>query len=289
MLRCRRGAEWVVNRSTGLLILKRLLRLLAVALLLVTLTVVLLRRWLEDRILYMPSRDLWTTPAAAGLPFAEVALRADDGVRLHAWHVRATAPRGLVVFLHGNAGNIADRVPWAEVFAREGLETLLLDYRGYGRSEGRPSEDGLYRDAAAARDWAKTRNLPVAIYGESLGGAVAIELAARRAPDALIAQSTFTTLREIAARVFPFGGALVRQHFASVEKIGRVSAPVLIIHGDRDQLIPHAMGLRLFQAAGASKELLTIPGADHNDLFDRAGIEIAAKIRALLIRSAPTK
>ena len=167
-------------------------------------------------------------------------------------------------------------------FAREGLDTLLFDYRGYGRSEGKPSEEGLYLDGEAAWRWAAERRQPVILYGESLGGAVAIELAVRHPPALLVAQSTFTSLREMAAATVPFGGLLARQRFSSLEKIRRVAAPVLIVHGDRDELVPYEMGRRLFEAAPGPKQLLTIPGAGHNDVLHRAGAQIAHRIRRLL-------
>jgi fermentation-respiration switch protein FrsA (DUF1100 family) len=264
----------------------RLLKSLAVSILLAAIIVVMFRRMLEDRMLYYPEREISETPAAVGLDFSDVELATDDGVRLHAWHVRAMAgraPRGLVIHFHGNAGNVSHRLPWAVVFAGEGLETLLVDYRGYGRSGGKPSEEGLYRDADAAWRWAQDRGgIPVIAYGESLGGAVAIDLASRRQVAGLVAQSTFTNLGEMAARVFPFGGALVTQRFGSIDKIGRLAVPLLVIHGERDELVPFAMGEQLHRAALPPKSFLAVPRAGHNDVIDLAGPEIARRTAALL-------
>jgi fermentation-respiration switch protein FrsA (DUF1100 family) len=236
----------------------------------------------QDRLLYHPTAELWTTPASAGLPFTEVTLATDDGVRLHAWHVRAPAARALVVVCHGNAGNVADRVPMAEAFARAGLDTLLFDYRGYGRSAGRPSEEGLYHDGEAARRWAEQRGLPVVLYGESLGGAVAVDLASRHPPALLVVQSSFTSLPDLAARLIPFGNLLARSRFASLQKMPRVRATLLVVHGDRDELVPYAMGQRLLAAATGPRELLTVAGGHHNDMFERAGAEIARRIARLV-------
>jgi fermentation-respiration switch protein FrsA (DUF1100 family) len=249
--------------------------------LLVAVLLIALRRSLEDGLLYHPDREL---PVGPHLPFEDVSLVADDGVRLHGWHVRAPSPRALVVVCHGNAGNIAHRVAIAELFARAGLDTLLFDYRGFGRSEGRPSEEGLYRDGEAARLWAEGQGLPVVLYGESLGGAVAIELAVRRPPALLVAQSTFTSLPDMADRILPFGRLLVRQRFASLEKIRRLHAPLLVVHGDRDELIPYRMGKALFEAAPGPRELLAVAGAHHNDVFALAGAEIAQRIARLVTR-----
>lgn len=265
-----------------LALLLRLARLAALAAAIAAGAVIVLRRPLEDALLYHPTRELEATPAAAGLPFSEVALTAEDGVSLHAWHVRAPDPRGLVLLFHGNGGNVGDRVVYAELFAREGLETLLLSYRGYGRSGGSPSEEGLYHDAAAARRWARDRGLPVVLFGESLGGAVAVESARREPPAGLVLQATFTSLAEMADRIVPFGGRLVSQRFASLEKIGQIAVPLLVVHGDRDELVPHEMGRRLFEAAAGPKGMLLVPGGGHNDLLDHAGAEIARRTRALV-------
>jgi uncharacterized protein len=253
-----------------------------VALLLVALLVVIFRARVEHRLTYFPDRALTTTPAALGLKYADVALVAADGVRLHAWHVAVAAPRALVLVLHGNGGNIEHRLPLAAALAAANLETLLLDYRGYGRSEGRPSEGGLYADADAAFSWAAARGLPVILYGESLGGAVATHLAARRPPAALCLQGAFTSLPEMAARTFPFGRALARQRFDTLGELRSVRVPVLVIHGDRDEIVPVDMGRRLHQQAPAARELYLVPGAGHNDLVDLAAPEIARRVGALL-------
>jgi fermentation-respiration switch protein FrsA (DUF1100 family) len=237
--------------------------------------------WLEKQLVYHPDRRLRATPAAAQLSFDDVWLTAEDGVRLHAWHVHAPAPVATVVVCHGNAGNISHRIPLAAALAREGLETLLLDYRGYGGSGGSPWEDGLYRDGEAARRWAEGRGLPLVLYGESLGGAVAVELAVRRAPALLVVQSSFTGLRELVSELVPVGRLLVRQRFSSLEKITRLASPLLVVHGDRDELVPHAMGQALFAAVPGRKELLTVSGGGHNDIVVRAGPEIAARVRLM--------
>jgi fermentation-respiration switch protein FrsA (DUF1100 family) len=239
---------------------------------------------LENAFVYHPDRRLGARPDAVGLPFDEVWLTAEDGVRLHAWHIRAAAPQALVVVCHGNAGNISHRLRLAEALAREGLDTLLFDYRGYGRSGGSPSEAGLYRDGEAARHWAEARGLPVVLYGESLGGAVAIELAVRRPAALLVVQSSFTSLPELAGRLMPLGNRLVRQRFASLEKIGRLAGRLLVVHGDRDELVPLDMGQRLFAAAPGPKELLTIAGAGHNDVVAQGGAELARRLRLALAR-----
>jgi fermentation-respiration switch protein FrsA (DUF1100 family) len=259
-------------------------RILLLVILVLGVGVLAFGRWLERALVYHPDRVLQATPASGGLAFDDVWLSAEDGVRVHAWHVRTPSPRALVVVCHGNAGNISHRIALAEVLAREGLDTLLYDYRGFGRSEGGPWEEGLYRDGEAARRWAEGKGLPVVLYGESLGGAVAVELAVRRAPALLVVQSSFTSLPELAARLVPLGGLLARERFASIEKIRRLASPLLVVHGDRDELVPYVMGQQLFAAAPGPKEMLTVPGGGHNDLIERAGAEIAHRLRRIAVR-----
>jgi uncharacterized protein len=249
--------------------------------------VALARRPLERLFVYAPSRALTTTPAALGLRYEDLTLEAKDGVKLHAWHIRVPEPTGLVLFFHGNGGNIQDRLPLAAAFARERLDTLLLDYRGYGRSEGVPWEEGLYLDAEAAFSWGVRRNLTLVLYGESLGGAVATELALRRSASAVALQSTFTSLADMADRVLPVAGRwLISQRFDSARKVSLIRQPVLIIHGAEDELVPHAMGARLYQLVPTQREFLPLPGVGHNDVAARAAPEIARRLASLVARSA---
>jgi uncharacterized protein len=266
---------------------RRAALVVAAALLAAALLLVLARKPLERRMVYAPSRTLSTTPAALGLRHDELSLETRDGVRLHAWHIRVAEPRGLVLYLHGNGGNIADRLPLAAAFAGERLDTLLFDYRGYGKSEGVPWEDGLYRDAEAAFSWAVRRSLPMALYGESLGGAVAVELALRRSASAVILQSTFTSLADMADRVLPVVGRwLPSQRFDSQQKLPLVRQPVLIIHGTADRLVPPSMAARLYQLVPTQREYLPLTGVGHNDVAARAAPEIARRVSALLLRNA---
>jgi hypothetical protein len=235
-----------------------------------------------QRMLFKPLRGLDTDPSCVGLEYDDVEFTADDGARLHGWHVRTPDPRGVVVVLHGNAGNICRRIEHAQGFANEGLDTLLVGYRGYGASDGVPCEEGLYCDAVGAIDHASKLGVPVVVYGESLGGAVAVEASLRRAPSMLVLQSTFTSVPEIAAKMVPVVGRyLAPRVFMSIDKVARIECPTLVIHGDRDEAIPHAMGVRLFDAIRAPKAMVTVPGAAHNDVFAIAGAEIARRIAML--------
>jgi uncharacterized protein len=253
----------------------------------VTVAVILARRPLERMLVYAPSRSLTTTPAALGLRYEDLTLEARDGVKLHAWHIRVPEPAGLVLYFHGNGGNIQHRLPMAAAFARERLDTLLLDYRGYGRSEGVPWEEGLYLDAEAAFSWGVRRQLTIVLYGESLGGAVATELAMRRSASAVALQSTFTSLADMADRMVPVvGRRLISQRFDSTHKIPLIRQPILIIHGTDDELVPQSMGARLYQLVQSQRQFLPLPGVGHNDVAARAAPEIARRLASLVARSA---
>jgi fermentation-respiration switch protein FrsA (DUF1100 family) len=211
------------------------------------------------------------------LRFSDVALRTADGERLHGWWIPATAPSiGHVLLFHGNAGNVGDRVPHVALLSAAGFDVLAFDYRGYGRSRGRPSEQGIARDAIAARD-ALLRQEGVdparTLYlGESLGGAVALALAIDLPPAGLILQSAFTSVRDMARLHYPFvPRALVPDAYPSVRLIRRLQAPLLVLHGARDPIVPLMYGEALFDAAPDPKRIEVFAGAAHNDLIACAG------------------
>jgi fermentation-respiration switch protein FrsA (DUF1100 family) len=190
-----------------------------------------------------------------------------------------------VLFFHGNGGNISHRLVAARALADAGANVLLFDYRGYGRSTGRPAEAGTYRDARAAllalRAQPGLDAAPVVYLGESLGGAVATELAVAEPPAALVLQSTFTSVREMARLHYPFiPSALVPAAYPTLDRIARVRCPVLILHGDRDDIVPLAHGQALFARAAGSKRLDVVRGAGHNDLLTVAGAAYGVTIAA---------
>jgi pimeloyl-ACP methyl ester carboxylesterase len=190
-----------------------------------------------------------------------------------------------VLLCHGNAGNVGDRVPHVELLSAAGFDVLAFDYRGYGRSSGRPGEAGTYRDARAARDALLRRDgvdpARVLYLGESLGGAVALELSIDHPPAGLVLQSAFTTVRDMARLHYPFvPRALVPDAYPSLRLIRRLRAPLLVLHGDRDAIVPLMHGEELFHAAPEPKRIEVFPGAGHNDLIARAGREWAEAIRS---------
>lgn len=249
----------------------------------------------QDNLLYFPGagRQHAATPAAHGLAYEDLDLRTEDGETLHAWWLPVKNPRGTALLFHGNAGNISHRIGYARMFGGLGYNTLLVDYRGYGKSTGKPSEEGTYRDAAAAWQWlTNTRGVPqreVVVFGESLGGGVACWLAQRHPVRALVLASTFTSVPDMAAEVYGFLPVRLISRFQdnTRECLPQVKAPVLIAHSPRDDIIPYAHGRKLYEAAREPKEFLEIAGG-HNDGFVFTRPEWVKALGAFLERAGQT-
>jgi len=241
-------------------------------------------RALLNALLYFPSRAIMQTPAQAGLDYSELALETDDGERLHGWWIGArSAPLGHMLAFSGNAGNAGDRILHAVLLAAAGFDVLLFDYRGYGHSSGRPGEQGTYRDARAARACLLARpgvdSARIFYLGESLGGAVAIELARSHPPAGLVLLSTFTSIRELSRAHHPFiPTGLVPDAYPSLQRIRSLNVPLLVLHGERDEIAPLAHGKALFDAAPGPKRMRVYPGLGHNDLVAQGGKDLAGEI-----------
>ena len=228
---------------------------------------------IERYFIYFPERDLAANPSHFGLAFEEVSFTASDGVQLHGWFV--PGEKGVAwLWFHGNAGNISHRLENLKLLHDElGVSVFLFDYRGYGRSQGTPSEEGIYRDAEAALAYLDSREdidpERIVFFGRSLGAGVAVELATRYCPYGLILESPFPSIRYMARRAYPFLPVwpFLRTRYDSLAKIGKVQAPVLVLHGDRDDIVPLEGATRLFQKANEPKEFYTIRGAGHNDTY----------------------
>lgn len=241
---------------------------------------------LEDRFLYFPVRRLDATPAAYRLRSEELRLTTSDGVRLHGWWIRGRGGRVVLLF-HGNAGNISHRLDRAKLFVeRLGVDLFLVDYRGYGRSGGRPSEDGLYRDGFAIYDAARERGFPpkrIILLGESLGCAVAVEVALARPCAGVALETPFLSVPALARVHYPFlPGFLVRSRYDTGSKIARVPQPKLLVAAALDDIAPPAHARRLFDLAKPPKELLVVPGAGHNDAYAVGGENYLAVWRRFL-------
>lgn len=252
--------------------------------------VVLLVRVFENRLIYYPPRypDGFADPASYGLRVEEVWISTDDGLRLNAWFLPVPISPKVLLVLHGNAENIGYGLARLKSFAQLGTNVLALDYRGYGKSEGSPDERGVYRDAEAAyRYLTEIRRFAprdIVVYGQSLGGAVAIDLASRHECGGLIVESSFTSGREMARRAFriPLFEYVPQSRFDSLAKIRNVRCPILIVHGTRDEVIPFAMGQRLYEAAPEPKTFLAVEGAGHNDVFLVGGEKYLETLRTLV-------
>ncbi|MFH1573321.1 MAG: alpha/beta hydrolase [Acidobacteriota bacterium] len=243
----------------------------------------------ERLLVYYPTRAITGTPAEIGLDYREIHLTAEDGVRLHGWFVPHTGARSTILLFHGNAGNIGHRVPWIDLLHAAGMHVFIIDYRGYGLSEGSPDEAGLYRDARAAYAWwsrERSGEEKLIVAGESLGGAVAVDLASRVRVDGLVLQSTFTSAWDMAKTLMPLGllQPLTRIRFDSAAKIAAVRCPTLFIHGDRDEIVPLYLGQRLYQLAPEPKVIFEVPGARHNDLLWVAGPAYTEQVRKFVER-----
>lgn len=232
---------------------------------------VCLLTWLrQDGLLYFPDRLVRMTPSDMGLAYRDQEIATVDGERLHAWIVPAADPEApWVLFCHGNAGNLSNRVERALAFHRMGANSLLFDYRGYGRSTGTPSEAGLTRDAEACWKWlVEERRIPpgrIVVMGESLGGGVATALAAGHAPAGLILESTFTSAVDLGAELYPWLPVrlLSRNRFESLGRLARIGCPKLILHSPDDEIIPYRHGRALYEAASEPREFADLAGG-HN-------------------------
>jgi fermentation-respiration switch protein FrsA (DUF1100 family) len=204
----------------------------------------------------------------------DVWLLTSDGVRLHAWWILVPQTSFVTLYLHGNAGNITHRSLQIREITAAGSSVLMLDYRGYGKSGGSPSEHGLYADADAAYLYLLDHGYgaeQIVLQGESLGTAVAVDLASRKECAGVVLEAAFTSGRDVANTILPVIGPLVFRHFDSKSKIAKVRAPLLFFHGDRDEIIPVKLGRSLFEAAPEPKYFTKVPGAGHNDLVETAG------------------
>jgi len=226
-------------------------------------------RYLENTSIFYPERTLAATPKNLGLPFENVTITTQDHVKLHGWLIKAPLASSTLVFFHGNAGNIGGRLGKIDLFHHMGLNVLIIDYRGYGNSEGFPTEQGIYKDAAATFDYLLQRDdmkgQNIISYGASLGGAVAIDLATKRPVSCVIVDSSFSSAVDMAKRIYPFiPSFLIKSKMNSIDKIKNISVPVLFIHSIEDQTVPFALGKKLYDAALGPKEFIKITGS-HND------------------------
>jgi fermentation-respiration switch protein FrsA (DUF1100 family) len=232
---------------------------------------VLAVRWFEPRFTFFPLAGEQDTPASLGMSFESVTLSTKDGEQLRAWFLPSATPRALVVYFHGNGGNLAVWMPILVGIQKQRFSVAAIDYRGYGASSGRPSEQGLYRDVDAALEWSGDlvkAGVPVIYWGRSLGTTMAAYAAATRRPDGLILESGFASARSLlrASPPLAFLALLSTYRFPTAEYAGRTGCPTLVMHGDDDRVIPFSNGRQLFESLPEPKRFHVIPRGDHNDV-----------------------
>ncbi len=286
----------------------RPLRVLAGAFVGSALLLTLGARVMDRHFIFFPERLIEATPEAMGLPFEDVIFTAADSVKLHGWFIpapRTQTPTGArpftFIMFHGNAGNISHRIDWAKLYRdRLGVNVFLFDYRGYGRSEGQPTEKGTYLDgdAAVAAMLARPDVDParIVLAGHSLGAGVATETALRHPPAGLVLESPFTSVADMAKQAIPFlpVGLFLTTRYETERKIAKVGCPVLVIHGDQDEVIPFEQGIKVYEAAPRPKTFFRLHGAMHNDTYLAGGepyvqayVRFLASLEAKLPRGAP--
>jgi fermentation-respiration switch protein FrsA (DUF1100 family) len=222
--------------------------------------------WLFQRnLIYLPSQEVLAPP----VDVEEVTYETEDGLILTGWYLQAQDQRGSVIVFNGNAGNRSHRLSLGEALVAAGHSVLLTDYRGYGGNPSSPSEEGLGMDARAARQYLRVRapGSPIAYFGESLGAAVAVDLAVEEPPVALILRSPWTSLSDVAGVHYPYlpASLLLRDRYPSLDRISAVNSPLLVIAGTEDTIVPISQSRQIYEAAGEPKQLLIIEGAGHND------------------------
>ena len=240
-------------------------------------------RYLEKTSIFYPARMISVTPKNFGLHFEDIYFRTKDGVKLNGWLIKNPQATSTVFFAHGNAGNISGRLVKMKDFYDLGLNVFIFDYRGYGRSKGYPTENGVYRDAHAAFDYVRGRmNGSIIGYGASLGGVVIIDLACQRPLAALIVDSAFSSAADMSRIYYPFVPTwMLSLRMDSFEKIHRVNVPKLFIHSPDDELVPIKLAHKLFAAAPLPKTFFEVTGG-HNDLRDITNVDFWNNVRAFL-------
>jgi len=256
--------------------LKRMLITVVIGLVLSYLALVAFVYVRQPKMLYFPTGQIEQTPADIGLSFDTVTFKTADGLTIAAWYIPAPDARAVLLFCHGNAGNISHRLDSIRIFHDLGLSVLIFDYRGYGESEGEPTEKGTYLDAEAAWNFLVkekgTDPARIVIFGRSLGSAVAAELALRRKAGALVIESGFTSIPDLGRKYYPYMpvSLITRFHYATIDKVSSLALPKLFIHSPEDEIIPFDQGMRLFEKASEPKEFLKLRG-DHNEGFFLSG------------------
>jgi len=241
----------------------------------------------QPSMIFYPDPTLQVSPEDWKMNYEDVTFSTSDGVELNGWFIPGSAARKTVLFFHGNAGNISHREASIRIFHDMGVNVFIFDYRGYGKSQGSPSEHGLYLDATAAWDYLldqkKIKPENIILFGRSLGGAVASQLATQVKSAGLILESTFTSARDMAKIIMPVVSYLVvmRYQFNSISRIKNINQPLLVLHSPQDDIISYQLGVRLFKKANEPKTLVKMRG-DHNNGFLRSQPEYEQALKGFI-------
>ena len=241
----------------------------------------------QSKFIYYPERNIYMNPDSIGLKYEQIFFKTDDNFKLSGWFIPCEDSKGVILFCHGNAGNISHRLDSIRIFTRLGFSVFIFDFRGYGLSQGRPTEEGTYKDVKAAWNYLidikKFRKTQIVVFGRSLGGSIAAWIAHIENPKALIVESSFTSVDDIAVKAFPIFPVrlLSRFNYTTKEYIKNVTCPVLIVHSRTDDLIPFSHGEKLFSLANEPKTFLEITGS-HNEGYLISGDKYISGLDAFL-------
>lgn len=257
-----------------------------IGLLLSVIAFILFVKYLERVSVFFPDKEMVFTPKGISLDYEDVFFETSDHVVLHGWLIPHDDPRATLLFFHGNAGNISHRMSKISLFHRLGLNVFIVNYRGYGKSSGQPTEQGLYKDAVAAFDYLLGRSdidpHGIIVYGESLGGVIAIDLATKRQVSGLIVDSSFSSATDMAKTIYPFVPSfLLSIKMDSLSKVGLLDMPKIFFHSPEDDIVPFALGSKLFVSAREPKEFVHLRG-DHNTGYETSGEIMFQTIRRFL-------
>ena len=251
------------------------------------------------RAIFSPSRELTRDPSFYDIPFEDVFFSSTDGVKLHGWYLPHHDPLATLIYFHGNLGNIASCVDELYIMHNQiEANIFIFDYRGYGKSKGRPSEQGIYKDAVAAYEYLVSQKQVASEklvgFGRSLGGAVAIYLASQKPLGALVVVSTFTSVRDLVNMLFPkWLGWVINLcnpvRLPSIQRVAKLTCPILMLHGAHDTMVPAAVGKKLYNAISNAKMWYNVPGASHNDTFIRGGKKYWYLLKAFIWKTIAGK
>lgn len=245
---------------------------------------------IERSFIFFPEKELCAFPTDGEMEYEDVYLPCPDGMTIHGWFIQGRG-EAVILFFHGNGGNISHRIEKIRLLCYPEISALMIDYHGYGLSQGQPSEASCYLDALTSWDFlTQKRGIDpkrIVLFGESLGGAVAIDLSVKKQAGAVILESTFTNIGEVMGRFVPGISAFLKGKFNSLSKIPQLKSPLLVLHGDQDELVSHELGRKLFEKANEPKEFFTLRGAHHNDTYEVGGQAYAQKVHQFIERYIP--